>query len=678
MSVILIGFPRRSLDVNLSASNRPRRTLDVVLSASNLPSRRVLDIELTATNLDQRQVLDVLLTANNIAGQTSLVQHSNGNAWKITTHATFGQTAIKQWSYSRSGAEPSMTVTFRGDYRAFRTSELRITVMAENLQTGATKAFSTERLVGNNAARYVRTPTGGETTLNFVSAAVEPANRPLPELVGWQLEDEELGTPYTPAAVRQAQRKHMFVRQLIGLVESTAQVKLRFKGQNPFEGQIIQKTSSDYSTEGKTLVQVLNDFYGKAGFELLFVDDELWVVEPFPAVSFTDFSAESGLTGMEISPVATTAYGRILLTGMPEEKTISELIDFATTPDQPHTQMEISDDYQLHSVTENPQGFTASGMEKVGGQVVRTGSLSVGEVRTKAPEGLTDSNGNPLPERVFSRVAQSVSNTVYHYLPQAPDVLRLTVETVKKWAYPWNINMGSRRAILEIPDYIVNVPCGYLLGSETTSTYFYYSAQGWLERKVTAYDRIGSIKATDLNGEDEEIAAGERNHMLTVEKWAPVGHGLWSYSRQTFGTNLTPTYDAESLGWVDVLPTTGLIESHSEITDQAPTHIQTAPLGGETSVQDQLLLVPREHELTVGDGTESLVVDFPTEKSTLSQLANILQTTVQRREQKDWRYAIPTHTRIRDLRDGYWITGISASGNGGAGFGLQVTGEKLL
>lgn len=660
--------PTLTTDVLLTGMNRPRRTREVVLTASNIPSKRTVDVLLHSTNIPTRRVLDVLLSASNVSGP--IVRAAVPSVWEMQTTATFGREAIKNWSFSRSGDQPSLTVVFRGDYRSFSGSNMRITVRAVNTATGETRSFSTEYLRGNGAARYVETPVGGETTLQFGSAATDPANKPLPELLDWQDEDEELQGTYTPEAIRYATRKRLPVQALLSLAAQTAGVTVVIQGATPFSGEIIQKTGSDYSTRGKTLVQVLQDWYGKAGYSLLFVDDQLWVCEPFPTTGGIGLINQSGaLTGRETSPVKTEEYGRILLTGMPMEARLGDLVDFGDSSDQPHTQFEVGTNAVLSEQTTNSQGFTATGTQKLGGRVIASGSLSVGEVRVKPPEG------SELPERVLVGVAQSVSNTTYDYLPDVP-VLRYTQETTQKWAYTHGGALGS--ANLSIPDYSVTVPCGYPLGPEVTRTWFYYSAQGWLQKKVTAYDRASTVVATALNEAEEAIEGGEVQHMLTVEKWLPVGNGLWSYSRQTHGTNLTPTYDAESLGWVDILPATGLIESHSEITDQAPTHIRMPERGAEQTVQDQVVLIPREHELTSGTGTENLTVDFPTETTSLGTLASILQKTVRPRVQTDWQYALPVSVRVWDVHEGHRVTGLNASGNGGAGFSLQVTGEKLI
>lgn len=668
--------PTFTVDVLLTGMNRPRRTREVVLTASNIPSIRTVDVVLHGTNIPTRRVLDVLLSASNVGAP--IVRAAVPSVWEMQTTATFGGEAIKNWSFSRSGDQPSLTVVFRGDYRSFSGSNMRITVRAVNTATGETRSFSTEYLRGNGAARYVETPVGGETTLQFGSAATDPANKPLPELLDWQDEDEELQGTYTPEAIRYATRKRLPVQALLSLAAQTAGVTVVIQGAAPFNGEIVQKTGSDYSTRGKTLVQVLQDWYGKAGYNLLYVDNQLWVCEPFPTTGGISLINQSGaLTGRETSPVKTEEYGRILLTGTPMEARLGDLVDFGDSADQPHTQLEINANNKLHTITQTNTGYTVTGIEKSGGRVIATGSLSVGEVRVKPPEA-TDAFGVPLTETVYRGVALEESNTNYYYLPDAPNVLRMTKEINKKWVYTWRYDVIGRKATLSIPDYSVTVPAGYVLGDEITTTWYSYSPQGWLQKKVTEYRKILSLIAWYSGSNVEDVGDGEANTMITTEKWAPVGGGLWSYQRQTFASQHAPTFNAEDLQWMDLLITSGIVESYSEITDQAPTHIRMPERGAEQTVQDQLVLIPREYELTSGTGTENLTVDFPTETTSLGTLASILQKTVRPRIQTDWQYALPVSVRVWDVHEGHRVTGLSASGNGGAGFALQVTGEKLI
>ncbi|GEM45919.1 hypothetical protein [Deinococcus cellulosilyticus] len=653
--------PRHVVSLTATAEKQ-RKTLRLVGTA-RAPERRYLTLTATAVGIPTRRVLRLVGKAQG-SGKT-VVRSGVGESWKITVSALLGEQYIKSWSYNRpDGLNPSLQVVFRGDMRSSASSKQRITIKAENAATGQVLAFSTESLTGNGVYDY-RSGKFSETTLNFASQVPIKLGQVLPALVPWELDPPEELDINLSCEQQRAIAQRMTVRSLIRAVLNTTGLKAKFLPggyQDLFDGDIVQDTAADYSTKGKTALQVLQDFYGRAGAVIASEnDDTVLIMHPeFSQASLADLADVMRYrTGSSETSPAGQPLGYLHLTGLPEEMSFLEAFgNLPDAPDQAAVQFELGQNVIDTHVQTTVDGRVYQGTQKVGGFVTREGSITLGDVTVKAPEGITPA------EKTFYRVPKSVSNTYHFYSDTCAGQLLMSYTENKSWGYSYNTSLSS--VTLSIPGYTFGISGGDPLGTETTQVNSEWSEQGWLKRRFTVTRKTGSMAIENAGEENEQLLEGLTIRQTTEERWLPIGGGRWRYTRIASGDQLTPVTD-DAGAWVDIQKKSGVIESITEETDNAP---DTA------SCRCDDVLVPHEYEWNDPDGTESVEESFPTETD-LEPLAESIIASRKIRKIRQTSVGLPLPVRYRDLLNGGIVTGISASGNGGAGFSLTITTEEV-
>lgn len=605
--------------------------------------------------------------ASCVAGHGT-VRSGVAESWVLTQHSSVLGNKLKSWTYSRpDGLGVSLQCTFDGLHASMSDGLQRITVVATNKANGQRLSFTTERLQGNGASSTRTTRSGSDTQLNFTSPIQKKLGAPLPELIPWAGMPEE-GRGGASCSQKKALRKRKPVRSVLQEAIQAADLQVRFlpgSFGSAFSGEIIQGTSSDYSTSGKTLQQVLNDFYGKLGATFATLDnDTLLVIAP---------GGNKGSAGVSSSTLrryceetsSNTPYreplGFLKLTGMPEEANFASF-DLSGDPDQAAKEFELSKNYIDRSETSTPGGTTYSSVQKEGGKVVREGTVVISTVTVKAPEG------KKLPDRVFTRVPISETNTYKQYSSTCEGQLTSTYQKHREWAYPFNAQL--QQAILSIPGYQFGTSAGQLLSESTTQVLYEWSPQGWLKRRLTLTTKTGSLAVENMGTVNEQFTTGLRVNTVTEETWLPIGNGQWIYKTTTSGDQLVPVFDKTGKSWVGVEKKSGVISSQSETTDNAPD-------SSSCQCDEDTILIPREHEHVNPYGSGRQEEDFPTETN-LEGLANYILENSKVRKTREWKVCLPIPVAYREVIDGYTITGIQASMQSAAGFSMTITGEVIL
>ena len=481
---------------------------------------------------------------------------------------------------------------------------------ARRVQAGASLSLLIEALPPYTGRLSISVPADGEYQIEQLPGGartrlrgVDPeyaklAARKLPELIPW------VGDPSREIALpgyRSVTRQVAEVEAILGraFAQSGMQVIVNAR---VLQSQKWEETRREYSTLGKTALQVFADTYGALNYELVRTGENAFTAYAPDEARYTiavDGSArEPGSESrqelqypssvrLQVGDRFTDATG-YLLAVMQTGKLPDQLPDEnGKTPDpvpilDPQAAgYEIKNDAELYGTDTDAANGTRSGYyaKKTNGREVQTLSVTTGKIEIiDEVQGVRD--GEPQ-KRVIENAVLSITETINEYLSPTSTTLKRTKTLTQRYAYAWFTELGS--ASLPAALNMTGVT-GDLLGEESSEELYTYShSGGFLRQQVKIETRISAVGQTSADSTDPSNppsppTALEKSVTTTTDTYSPQGNGLWSHRQVRAQAAKVPVLDLESGDWVKQIQAP-LTTTKYEITDNPPPSVSDPEIG---------------------------------------------------------------------------------------------------
>jgi hypothetical protein len=507
-------------------------------------------------------------------------------AYTYTTSLGAGvQVESFRYEAPEGGAE-SLSAVLIGDESALAGTSFSVTVTAVDSQ-GGTHTATFGPVTGSDEYALEKTPTGYRTTLNAADTALEEAGaETLPELIPWQKKrkgEEAAGTTPEPlddsdVPCVQKEEKPRARANVNSIVQACfASAGLQFNQYaNGFPFEFFEEGRREYETEGKTPLAVAQDIFGTLNTEFIGEDGR---VKAFAAEQYLGTVIAPGDDRLESFslthetkqyPRSALIQGADLWTPLP-----AALLDIGTTeaPDQDALAFETTADailpYRRETQDSDGRAVVVQGViQKAGGRITGEIEVTVGSFLAKGERGGVEVT------RLYANVALTFSRTTYEYDPDCADALLRTLKLTDTFTY--TVDASTLALTTEaLGSEAISFYHGAVLGTESTEVRNEYSPQGWLKYRTTTSNRFGTLEQPDQDAEvPGAITVRDRVTTVTSESWAPIGQGMWAFSRRTTNTEVAPVWSPDDLAWTKLEPKTSVIEATSEILDNAPGSVR--------------------------------------------------------------------------------------------------------
>ncbi|MVN86915.1 hypothetical protein GO986_09070 [Deinococcus sp. HMF7620] len=617
----------RRLVLTLSAQTRSTERLVLTLRAQTVPVGYRLTLALRAqTQPDPSRTLTLVLHAqtNRVAsgGTGAPVQEPREGLVEILLGAAPFRSRTRllldgepldglSWQHTRQAAYAEAEFTVRGVVRPAIDAVMRVEV-TQLLPTGQLVVTQYEPVPASGDYTVTTSPDGGHATVFRGRSRQDEQlqNTQLDELIPWvKNPSRQIESPGYRSVTRQ-----------IMAVDAVALAAFGDAGQNlsgteMLQGEYWEETRREYSTEGRSPLDVFGDTYGRLNALLVLENTEQpnWVVVPaglyegvrqLDPTLLTGLSEQAEVTGQ---PSRLTLQVGDLFTRV--EDYLEEVVESGTLPDvmgedgEP-VQLEIADpeaalfevkrDAVLTGYADRDGRRTAHLTRKIGGRVVQTLEVTVGALEV-TEQVVADSEETQrrirearlrhpyftgmvvhARQRRLENVVLSVIETWYAYLPGSTDSQALAETVTTQTAYTCTYTTITAPATLpaELAALLPGAVMGDLLGQESTRIRNVWSPQGgWLRERLTVESRVGELGQSGLGDPDEPPPPPKAmtvEEYSTAETYAPSGDGYWLYTRTRTGPQKLPVRDLDTDEFVKTERRVGVLEHNSEITENAP------------------------------------------------------------------------------------------------------------
>ena len=490
---------------------------------------------------------------------------------------------VVSFDYSHTAQGRELSLVLAGAVIIPRNTPLGLTLSSDeggSLSFGSVPAdgeYEIERLPNGAARTRVR---GADREYGLLT------NTRLPELIPWANNpSREVAAP----GYRSATRQVIGVNSVLIIAFRTAGQTLELSG-GALSEQQWEETRREYSTAGKTPLQVWQESYGLLNYELVRTGANQWRgFAPDESVStmqpdrkrllpygqsrqILQYPANVRVQGGDIFTSIQSYLQTVAQTGeLPDQIVGTDGVKAKVEVRDPQTAlMEVSQSAVLRGTTTEGGRKTQYAVMKAGGRVTLSAELVTGDVEAVLELGYDVAS--PLPVRKFLSVALALSTTENTYLSADSSTLAETKTSKRRYAYAYNTALAP--AVIPAP-LTLTAQAGALLGQEETLEQFVWSHQGGhLRQKTTTENKVtalGQQNADDATATSPPVAL-ERNTTVTVETWTPVGAGLWRHGVTRSQAAKLPVLDLTGGDWTKQIAVPS-VSVFSEITDNAPPSV---------------------------------------------------------------------------------------------------------
>lgn len=616
MPFILTRRRGRRVTLTLRARTREAQRLTLTLRASAAPGTYRVTLALRArTAPDPARIYTLVLHAQTTGGASDPPLRSEvlfGQLPIVTvTRLTLNGIPLDgiSWQHTRHEMYVEAEFTVRGLIRPNLGDVMSVEVQQRLPQAGLT-AVQYEPVPADGDYTVTRAPDGGYRT-TFSGRTTQDQdlqNTRLPELIPWVASpSRQIQSPNYRSVTRQVAG----VRDIVTLAFTEAGQDL--SGLDVLQGEYWEETRREFSTGGRSPLDVFGDTYGRLNTRLILLDAirNLWLMLP-PGVADGAFqlrpeflTALSEQAEYSRTPARLTLQIGDLFTQV--EDYLQEVVTTGTLPDvvgedgepqrleiqdRPAARFEVSPDAVVTGFVDRDGRRTATLTRKRGGRVVQVVEVITGVIELTEPVTPDDVlaryrtllHTSPYWQGQLIQLAQkrvlnvvfSVTETTFTYLPGSTESQALAESLTIRTAYTFTyttVPQGAQGIPQELASLVPGAVQGDLLGRESTRMRNVWSPQGgWLRERITVESRAGELGQTGL----DEPATAPPPIALTVEEYTttetykPTGAGLWLYTRTRTGPQKLPVRDMDAGEIVKTERRVGVLEHSMELTENAP------------------------------------------------------------------------------------------------------------
>lgn len=607
----------------------PGTIYTLTLRAQTLPAQRLLLTLRAATAPGTYRVTLALRagTAPGPAGRLTLTLHAQTTGRSgdppVASEVLLGQPPIVtvtrltlngipldgiSWQHTRHEMYVEAEFTVRGAVRPARGDLMSVEVQQRLPGQGLT-TVQYEPVPADGDYTVTRAPDGGYRT-TFSGRTTQDQdlqNTRLSELIPWVASpSRQIQSPNYRSVTRQVAG----VQDIVTLAFTEAGQNL--SGLDVLQGEYWEETRREFSTSGRSPLDVFGDTYGRLSTRLILLNSSwnLWLMLPPGMADGAVRLRPEFLTALREQAESSRTPARLTLQVgdlfTQVEDYLEEVVTTGTLPDvvgedgepqrleirdKPATQFEVSRDAVVTGFVDRDGRRTATLTRKQGGRVVQTVEVTVGDIEVTSnseEEGLEQYRlftlRNPywtgyfalFDHRRFERAVFSVTETTFTYLPGSEGSQALAESLTTRTAYTYTYTTDPAPASglpTELADLVPGAIQGDLLGREGTRIRNVWSPQGgWLRERMTVESRVGELGQRGL---DEPSTAPPPVAMtveeyVTLESYKPTGDGYWLYTRTRTGPQKLPVRDMDAGEIVKTERRVGVLEHSVEITENAP------------------------------------------------------------------------------------------------------------
>ncbi|GGB64398.1 hypothetical protein [Deinococcus soli (ex Cha et al. 2016)] len=488
-------------------------------------------------------------------------------------------------SYSDDGSGPTATVTLPGTTPpSGDTLSLRVTTVGSGGQVGTAPdlssyeirtVYTAQTLDLDDQYEVKDTPGAPSVTVRGYSlAASRLGSVRLPELVSFAARP----TPRPPSSAPCSSRprpQQQSVPSVVAEAVRAAGLTLTFGPySDPLTGEHWTEWRTPYSTRGKSPQQVLQDTYLAIGWHAIIRrvggSTLLYVLPPGGAdgqLNLSGHEVQAGGTRRRETaqlPATVTVKGADVLVDLPR---LTDLIQLSPDPTSFEREVRPNMEWIENRRTADGKGETILTFHKEDGRITGTYSVTVQDVTVQEQV-----NGK-LVTKPFGKVLTAEESTESTYHPACRDQLLRQVTRKRSWGY--TVATQTSSTTVGKYGYLGGWNAGDPLGDEQETVEQGWSAEGWLQYKLSRSRKLSSTKQANPEGELRErgpLEAYEYVERVRLETYRPDGSG-WVVQWWESGGQPIPIYDAESLDAVRMGVRGGSVVSGMDRMDAAPPSV---------------------------------------------------------------------------------------------------------
>lgn len=579
---------------------------------------------------------------------------------------------VTAWSYSApEGGAESLDVTVQGDASASASSSLSVTVTATDVFTGQVWSRTFGPVPGSG--EYAVDNQSGliTTRLRAVDPTLTNADRSSsPEVIPWVqdrnareaagLEPDSRPDGVSCAAWNSRPQNKMNVNDVVNTVTTQTGTPLQLNAPG-FSGESFLENAREYSTAGKSSLQVLRDLFGPLNYEFFGEGGLIHVFAPQQSLGTATPPPDRYVTTLGREYQKGQYPSSIISSGADQVVQVIDLLNAVQNPLDPGS----------NSFERNPTGISITGSDsgnnvtqravrKFEGRVVEDGEVKLGRVEART---VRDVNGVQTElVKVFSRAGLSKSNTQYRYATKCADQLIQTIKSVTTYAYAYDTETHIDSVAI-LPSWFYGFYSGDALEAETTTTNQTWSPEGWLASRQTIVDRIATVQQVNASTPTPgAISAKSRTTVITNESWRPVGGGQWLYRRTITANELVPVWDESFKEYVKLEQRVSEPEDSVDITDQGPPSSKC-----KEDCDGNTTRVPQSVTVALGGGGAQTSISMPWVASAgnLGGYANTHALELKPKTIRQVASSLPWSARRRHATSYGLVRSVTASGGAG-------------
>ncbi|MCD0177424.1 hypothetical protein IHN32_15895 [Deinococcus sp. 14RED07] len=616
MPFILTRRRGRRVTLTLRARTRETQRLTLTLRASAAPGTYRVTLALRAG------------TAPGPAGRLTLTLHAQttGRAGDppVASEVLLGQPPLftrtrlllagvpldgLSWQHTRHDGYAEAEFTVRGAVRPARGDMMSVEVQQRLPGQGLT-TVQYEPVPADGDYTVTRAPDGGYRT-TFSGRTTQDQdlqNTRLSELIPWVASpSRQIQSPNYRSVTRQVAG----VRDIVTLAFTEAGQDL--SGLDVLQGEYWEETRREFSTGGRSPLDVFGDTYGRLNTRLILLNASwnLWLMLPPGTADGAARLRPEFLTALQEQAESSRTPARLTLQVgdlfTQVEDYLQEVVTTGTLPDvvgedgepqrleiqdRPAARFEVSRDAVVTGFVDRDGRRTATLTRKRGGRVVQVVEVITGLIELTEPVTPDDVlaryrtllHTSPYWQGQLIQLAQkrvlnvvfSVTETTFTYLPGSTDSQALAESLTTRTAYTYTyttVPQGAQGIPAELASLVPGAVQGDLLGRESTRVRNVWSPQGgWLRERITVESRVGELGQTGLDdpGTAPPPVALTVEEYTTTETYKPTGGGYWLYTRLRIGPQKLPVRDMDAGEIVKTERRIGVLEHTTELTENAP------------------------------------------------------------------------------------------------------------